>query len=137
MSATEIAWLGAGFTVIGALIGALAALLAARLTWTHLHYNEAAAVFRAAFVDTIYLLREGKQDVYNIITSGVLADQERALIRFEAFLTPSAQTKLRTAWEQYSAGPHTSAPGSTDKRSKDVARAQANLRLLLQCAKPK
>lgn len=137
MGATEIAWLGVGFTTLGALIGAFAALLAARLTWQHLHYNEAAATFRSAFVDTIYLLRSGKQDVFSIITLEALADQERALIRFEAFLKPSAQAKLRAAWAQYSAPRHTTAPGSLDKRPQDIARAEANIHVLLQSARPK
>ena len=89
MTANEIVWLGGVFTAIGALIGALAALLAARFAWQHLHYNEAAAAFRAGFVDTICRLRSGREDVFKIITSAVLVDQEHALIKFEAFLKPS------------------------------------------------
>jgi hypothetical protein len=100
MTANEIVWFGGIFTAIGALIGALAALLAARFTWQHLHYNEAAAAFRAVFVDTIYHLRSGREDVFKIITSAVLVNQEHALIKFEAFLSPSAQVKLSTAWAQ-------------------------------------
>jgi len=79
----------------------------------------------------------GKLDVFNIIHPVALANQERALITFEAFLKPSSRAKLHVAWLKYSSGPHTSAPGSSDKRPHDIARAQANLELLLQCAQAK
>ena len=49
MTPEETFWFGAAFTVIGALVGALATLAAARLAWQHQSFNEAAAVFRAAF----------------------------------------------------------------------------------------
>lgn len=130
-------WAGAWFTILGALIGALATLVAARYTWRRQHFNEAAAHFRAAFVDTIYALRGGKMDVFLILTDSELADQERAMIRFEQFLTPAERVRLDAAWTQYSAGPHTDSPGSLDKRPGDIARTQANIQAVLKCAMPR
>ena len=57
----------AAFTVVGALIGAIATLVAARFTWQSQHYNEAAATFRSAFVEKIYWLRRGDVDVFHIL----------------------------------------------------------------------
>jgi len=137
VNATEIAVLGGAFTVVGAIIGAVASLVAARYTWRRLSYNEAAARFRAAFVETIFELRAGKQDVFKVITEQAVAAQERALIEFEPFLSDKERLTLKATWNAYKDGPHTRAPGSLDNRPNDIARAEKNLYALLNCALPK
>lgn len=124
-------------TVLGAVIGAAATLAAAHYTSRRQSFNAAAANFRAAFVPTICMLRKADQDVYRIITDDVLAEQERALVVFEPFLSKSARKELGYAWQQYSKGPHTESPGSLDRRPVDIERAQSNIALLMKRASPK
>jgi hypothetical protein len=135
---TDVAiWVGAGFTILGALIGAGATLVASHYARRWQHFNDAAAQFRAAFVDTIYYLRTAAQDVFNIITPAVLADQHRALIKFEQFLSSSERNELANAWASYSASPHTRSPGSLQTRPIDTADALANIDALLKFAAPR
>ncbi len=100
-------------------------------------FNAAADKFRAAFFQTIQLLRSQTQDVFNIITPAVINDQEKALIEFERFLSKSKRAALTAAWSSYSSGPYTTAPGSLTKRPSDIANAQAKLEALLKCAAPR
>jgi hypothetical protein len=100
-------------------------------------FNAAAERFYAHFLSTIQLLRAGSQDVFTIITPAVLKDQERAVIEFERFLPKSRQVRLNTAWSKYSSSPHTTAPGSLDKRPIDIASALANIEAMLKCASPR
>jgi len=111
--------------------------LTARYTVRCQHYNEAAASFRTAFVETIYGLRKGSDDVYKVITAAAIADQERALIRFKPFLTSFEIIELNAAWDTYVKGRHTIAPGSLDNRRGEIAKAQSHIDALWKCSKPK
>jgi len=68
-------------------------------------FNKAAAVFRAAFIDTIFLLRRnietGGQFVDKIITLESLIAHEKAKIIFEPFLPDSVLDGFTTAWSGY------------------------------------
>ena len=99
--------------------------------------NNAAERFRSAFLPSIQLLRAGQQDVFTIITPGVIKDQERALIEFERFLTKAQRVALNAAWSKYSVGPHTTSPGSLNKRPSDIAVALTNIEAVLAYAAPR
>lgn len=137
MSREQVAWLGAAFTVLGALIGALAMLVAARFTWQRQHYNEGAAIFRAAFVEEIYRLRNGNEDVFRVLTDDVIARRERQKIVFEPFLCRSEVRALNQAWKRYVDSGRTTAPGSLDNRPGEIQQALALIDQLLRCTKPK
>lgn len=123
--------------MLGALIGALSTLVAARFTWQQQHYNEAAAKFRAAFVEEIFLLRKGSEDVFRVLTDNVFARHEREKILFEPFLSRSELCALSKAWESYIDNPGSPAPGSLNNRPNDIQRALSLIEQLLSCAKPK
>lgn len=130
-------WANAGFTIIGALIGGIATLVAARFTWQRQHYNEAAAVFRTSFVEEIYHLRKGDEDVFRILTPEAFARHERQKIIFEQFLGSTERQALEVAWVGYLNNRRTPAPGSLDNRPADLQRALSVIDQLLSCAKPK
>lgn len=68
-------------------------------------FNKGAAAFRAAFVNTIFLLRRHKEGseslVTKIITDRVIVNQEKAKIRFEPFLDKTALHDFSIAWDAY------------------------------------
>jgi len=130
-------WFGAAFTIVGALIGALATFFAARLAWQRQSFNEAAASFRAAFVEETYRLRRGDVDAFRVLTEEVLARHERAKITFEPFLSESQRRVLESAWIHYLNSPKTAAPGSLNNRSAELKVALRQIETLLQYAQPK
>lgn len=137
MTPEQVVWISAAFTALGALIGALATLAAARFTWQRQHHNEAAGKFRAAFVEEIYRLRRGSEDVFRVLTDDVVARQELEKIIFEQFLTHSEIQALNGAWQDYFRSRRTAAPGSLNNRPNEVQRALSQIDQLLSCAKPK
>ncbi len=137
MTPEQTLWFGATFTVIGALIGALATLAAARLSWQRQSFNEAAAVFRATFVEATYQLRKDERDAFRVLTDEVLAGHERAKITFEPFLSEAARSTLDETWHKYATFPKTAAPGSLDKRRAELSEALRQIEALLQCAHPR
>ena len=68
-------------------------------------FNKGAAVFRAAFVDTVFLLRRHKEGasglIRKIISDTVLVDQEKAKILFEPFLDKTVLGDFGMAWDAY------------------------------------
>ncbi|HAX23236.1 MAG TPA: hypothetical protein DCY64_23520 [Hydrogenophaga sp.] len=137
MTPEQTFWFGAAFTALGALIGALATLAAARLTWQRQSFNEAAAVFRAAFVEETYRLRKGDVDAFRVLTEEVLARQTRAKITFEPFLSAHERVTFEEAWVKYSTIPNTMAPGSLNNRPAEIREALRQIELLLKSAQPK
>ena len=123
--------------VLGALIGALATLFAARLSWQRFRYNEAAANFRAAFTPEIYRLRKGNEDVYKILNDEAFERQERGKIIFEPYLSNKQQEKLEKAWQHHRHAVRSRAPGNVDQRKKDNKAALECINNLLAVAKPK
>jgi hypothetical protein len=134
MTPEQTLWFGAAFTVIGALIGALATLAAARLTWQRQSFNEAAAVFRAAFVEEMYRLRRGNVDAFLVLTDEALARHERAKIIFEPFLPSRARAALERDWKEYFNSPKTAAPGSLHNRPAELKEALRQIEALLRHA---
>lgn len=130
----EAFWVNAAFTVVGALIGAVATLAAARFTWRIQHYNEAAAIFRSAFVEQIYRLRRTDVDVFHVLDEAAIAHHERAKIVFEPFLSGRELDHLNAAWKNYVQKPGTVAPGSLQNRPEEVRMALSKLESLLSCA---
>lgn len=132
---------GTASTLIGALIGALitalATLITARVIWRHQHYNEAAARFRAAFVEEIFHLRKGEVDVFHILTNEALTRHERAKIIFEPFLSHSERDSLDEAWTQYIQALKTVAPGSITNRPGELKGALSQIERLVRTAQPK
>ena len=133
----EAVWANAAFTVVGAFIGAIATLVAARFTWQSQHYNEAAAMFRSAFVEQIYWLRRGDVDVFDILNEKTLILHEQAKIVFEPFLSRRELARLNEAWKSYLEEPRTLAPGSLQNRPGEVKLALSKLESLLSCASRK
>ena len=68
-------------------------------------FNKGAAAFRAAFVDTIFLLRRHKEGasslIRKIITDSVIVEQEKAKILFEPFLSKTDLPAFNVAWDTY------------------------------------
>jgi hypothetical protein len=68
-------------------------------------FNKGASVFRAAFVDIIYSLRQnsemGSELIAKIITPEILLAHEKAKILFEPFLNKSELQGFNMAWENY------------------------------------
>jgi hypothetical protein len=68
-------------------------------------FNKAAAIFHAAFIDIIYLLRQNSQTAEihysNILTDKILITHEKARIMFEPYLIPDKLAGFNTAWEKY------------------------------------
>ena len=135
------ALLAGGFTILGAIVGGLISYCSARSTRRHAHFNEAAAQFRSAFVDTLFRLRHAQEDVFRIVTPEVVESQERELIKFmqfaNVFVNTEEQKKLKQAWERYVEGRHTMAPGSLDRRPGEIRKVISNIEELMKCAMPK
>lgn len=134
MTPDQTLWFGAAFTIIGAIIGALATLAAARLTWQLQSFNQAAAVFRAAFVEETHHLRKGNADVFRVLTEEAFSRHERAKITFEPFLSEAQRGILEQAWITYTSFPKTAAPGSLSNRPGELAEALRQIETLLLCA---
>ncbi len=68
-------------------------------------FNKAAAVFRAEFVNEIFMLRKnivsGDEFVSRIITDETFIRHEKARIIFEPFINISDLSGFSTAWEKY------------------------------------
>lgn len=68
-------------------------------------FNKAAAEFRIAFVDVVFILRKserfGGHDTRNILNETALTVHEKAKIRFEPFLSSSALESFNIAWNNY------------------------------------
>jgi len=116
------AFIGVGGAIIGATIaGPIAYCFSKKLiTITHKNdidlmqrqeFNKAAAAFRVAFVDVIYILRanvrDGTKPVTRVITTEVVDVQEKAKIIFEPFLSKEKLVGFNNAWEEYVECNHT------------------------------
>jgi len=110
------AFIGVGGAVIGALLVGILAHWSSKklLEQTHqnnLHviqiteFNKAAAVFRAAFVNEMFLLRKnaekGNQMPDEIIDRNILIAHEKAKIIFEPFVSTADLQGFNKAWEEY------------------------------------
>jgi len=99
-------------TMIGAIIGLVGVFIGSRLsTLTAIEiinrqtFNNAASIFRAAFVNEIFRLQKniknGSRVPDEIITLDVLISHEKAKIIFEPFLTKNELLRFNIAWEKY------------------------------------
>ena len=122
---------------LGALIGALATLFAARLSWQRFRYNEAAAKFRSAFTHEIYRLRKGNEDVYKILSDDAFEMHEKAKILFEPHLRRRSREKLESAWQEHRQAIRSRAPGNVDQRKIDNQEALERIERLLEVAAAK
>ncbi len=68
-------------------------------------FNKAAAIFRVALVDEIYLLRKniinGNTFIDTIITDNTYIGHEKAKIIFEPFLADTEMTGFNNDWDKY------------------------------------
>ena len=115
---SQAAIFGIAFTVIGALIGAIASLYAARLTAEKQQLYVESAKFIVAFIGEIIALRKAQEDAYNIISDSVIAEHNKAKVRFEPWVTKSKITSFNETWSKYESSIKTQSPGSIDNRKK-------------------
>lgn len=88
-------------TIIGDKLARDRALETIRIT----EFNKAAAIFHAAFIDIIYLLRQNSETAEihyaNILKDQILIDHEKAKIMFEPYISTDKLVGFNTAWEKY------------------------------------
>jgi len=134
LSATEALLVGSGFTIIGALIGALATVFAARLAAERQHIYENSAKFRAEFVDEIRKLRTANEDVFRIINDETMDRHCRAKTIFEPWVACSRLKAFEKSWEDYECSIKTKAPGSLDSRVSECESTLSDIDRLLSFA---
>lgn len=134
LSATEAFFIGFGFTITGALIGALGTIFSARLTAERHRLYEESARFRAEFVDEIHELRVASEDVFKIIDDEAMARHWRAKILFEPWVPRHKFQAFQQAWDAYLRGVKTKAPGSINNRKSECDMALSQIESLLSFA---
>jgi hypothetical protein len=98
--------------IIGGIIGICATYYGNRLarsatmeTIKITEFNKAASLFRATFVNEIFLLRRdiatGDKKITHLFPSEVLVVHEKAKIMFEPFLNGEILHRFNIAWEEY------------------------------------
>ena len=89
IQATLIA--GIGGAIIGGAIGIIGTYLGTVKITKRQEFNKAADIFRADFIDEIFMLRKniisGDTFISNIITDSIYIRHEKSKIIFESFLT--------------------------------------------------
>jgi hypothetical protein len=110
------ALIGVGGAIIGALLVGILTYCSSKKLVQQTHknaldaiqiteFNKAAATFRAAFVNEIFMLRkniiDGKKHTEEIIGDEVLIAHEKAKIIFEPFLCSTVLPIFNSAWEGY------------------------------------
>lgn len=107
ISAFDLALIAGGFTIVGALIGAIAAYWLAIHLEKNKEYRAACAAFRAAFTPTlafIYIAKNyGDHDRPDIDThiKSALLDHGSAIEKFRPFIPDSDCAAYHNAWEDY------------------------------------
>ena len=151
-------------TIIGVLIGACVTIIATFFSYllskrlvqqTHANalqllqkteFNKAAAIFRAAFVNEIFLLQDnietGNQMPTHIIHHDILISHEKANILFEPFLPAIELESFNAAWEKYKRTKNDYIPKGEDTSTKAIKPKMSMVYLdhinhLLDFAKPK
>jgi hypothetical protein len=106
-------------------------------------FNKAAAEFRAQFIAAEFRIRRSLdanlEDVFRILTDNVIENHEMAKIAFEPYLSEAERTGLEAAWRAYT-DPNwvpTAAPGSMDRRNRELQEAMKRIDVVLAFAKPK
>jgi hypothetical protein len=135
LSASDAALWGFGFTVIGALVGALAAVYSARITAYRQHLYEESAKFRSSFVEELIVLRHANEDAFKVISEGVLAKHQKAKVLFEPWVPKRQRSAFDSAWNEYSQSLNTVAPGSLINRKSECSASLARLEKLLAFAR--
>ena len=107
ITAYDLALIAGGFTIIGALIGALAAYWLTTYLEKNKEHRAACATLRAAFAPTlalIYIARNhgthNRPDIDTHIKSALL-DHGAAIEDFRPFIAGSDSTAYQKAWEDY------------------------------------
>ncbi len=134
LSATEALFVGSGFTLAGALIGALATIFSARLSAERHRLYEESARYRAEFVEEIQRLRAANEDAFRIIDDGAMARHRRAKILFEPWVPQRQCQEFQQAWDSYERGIKTKAPGSLDNRKAECDMVLSQIESLLSYA---
>ena len=134
---TQAALLGIVFTLVGALIGALAAVYAARLTAERQHLYVESAIFRMSFVPEIIALREAAFDAFTILDEATMKRHMTAKVRFEPWVAKRRSESFARDWDHYVQSIKTTAPGRMDTRRADCAAALAQIEKLMSYAKTK
>ena len=103
IQATLIA--GIGGAIIGGAIGIIGTYLGTVKITKRQEFNKAADIFRADFIDEIFMLRKniisGDTFISNIITDSIYIRHEKSKIIFESFLTNKELSGFNKAWEDY------------------------------------
>jgi len=107
ISAYDLALIAGGFTIIGALVGAIAAYWLAICLEKNKEHRAACATFRAAFAPTlafIYIAKHhGNHDQPDIDTylKNALLDHGSAIEKFRPFIQCNDCASYQKAWEDY------------------------------------
>jgi len=132
--------IGIGGTVAGTVLGAFITYRFALRLNSNIEFNKAAAVFRAAFVEVMYWLRQGSEVegrmIPQILTDAVLVDQEKAKLVFEPFLSKTELAGFNAAWDEY-IGCRINYGGKTSSRSEERQYCLGHIDRLLSYAAPK
>lgn len=137
LSETQAALLGIAFMLVGALIAALAAVYAARLTAERQQLYVESAIFRMAFVPEIISLRQASFDAFQILDEAAMKRHMTAKVRFEPWVARRRSQSFARDWDHYARSSKTTAPGRMDARGADCAAALAQIDKLMSYAKTK
>jgi len=137
LTESQAAVYGVVFTMVGALIGALSSVYAARLSAEKQHLYEQSARFIKEFVSEIILLRKAADDAYKIIGSSNIDRHKKAKVLFEPWVKKKELKSFHKAWDEYEHGIKTIAPGSLDNRKNECNDALKQIEKLLSYARTK
>lgn len=134
---SEAAIWALAFTLIGALIGALASIYSARLSAEKQQLYVESGKFIAEFINQIVELRKADEDAFKIINDEVLARQHRAKVRFESWVENRKLKAFHDAWYEYQTSLKTQSPGSLDRRKSECEAVLAQIDKVLSYARTK
>lgn len=106
LSPYEIALIGGGFTIVGALVGAWIGYRSAIKIHTITEFNKAAAKFRAAFLPQIIYLTHNADihscgNLREVLDRSYLREHLQALETFKAHLCAIKRDRIQKAWDDY------------------------------------
>jgi len=137
LTQTQAVTIGILFTIVGALVGALASIYAARLTAEKQQLYIESAKFIEAFISQVIALRKANQDAYKITSDEVITTQHKAKVRFEPWVEKKQIKSFHESWHKYEQSIKTQAPGSIDRRKAECDVALKQIEDLLSYTKTK
>ena len=107
LGAYEIALIGGGFTLLGAIIGGYIGYYFSGQLLSKQEFNKAAAEFRAAFVDEIrvidsfYSIDIESTSIPNTLANAIEKHEKALMIFKDGFLCETDRTEIQKAWNEY------------------------------------